>query len=262
VGDVTRLLDSHQYGEAGRQLREFIWSEFCDWYIELAKVRLRGSESEREATAATLHYALDRILRLLHPFAPFVTEALWGVLSTGETDLIVSTWPGGGGQDHEAETTIATLIDLVSRVRNARTESNVEPGRWIAATIYAPSQRAALESLSGEISTLARIGADELTFVDAAPTPDTQDAVIAIGEITVVLPLAGLVDLGAEQARIEKELASATGELERIDRQLGNANFVERAPEKVVGDMRNRRIVVVDQVAILERRLSELRAGG
>src|SRR4029078_6346123 len=136
-----------QYGEAGRQLREFVWSEFCDWYIELAKVRLRGAGEEKLASAATLHYTLDRVLRLLHPYIPFVTEAIWGVFSTGETDLIVSSWPESGTTDTEAEATMAAVFEIVTRIRNARAESNVEPGRWIAASIYAPGRAKDLESL-------------------------------------------------------------------------------------------------------------------
>jgi valyl-tRNA synthetase len=258
VGDVTRLLETHQYGEAGRQLREFVWSEFCDWYIELAKVRLRGEGDEKVATAAALHYTLDRILRLLHPYIPFVTEAIWGVFSTGETDLIVSSWPEGGVQDSEAEATMAAVFEIVTRIRNARAESNVEPGRWIAASIYAPSRAADLMELAPEIASLARIASDQLAFLESAPNPAQQDAVIAVGDITVILPLAGLVDLDAEKNRLEKELGTAQNELERIDRQLTNANFVEKAPAKVVGDLRARRDVVVEQISVLQRRLAEL----
>ncbi len=258
TSDVTRLLETHQYGEAGRQLRDFTWSEFCDWYIELAKVRLRGDGAERQATAQTLHYTLDRILRLLHPYIPFVTEAIWGVFSTGETDLIVSEWPTGGPRDADAEATMDALFEIVTRIRNARSESNVEPGRWIAASIYAPNRTDQLQSLSGEIAALGRIASDQLTFLTAAPVPDKQDAVIAVGDITVILPLAGMVDLDAEKNRLEKELGTAQSEIERIDRQLGNENFVTKAPEKVVNDLRSRREVVAEQVAVLQNRLGEL----
>ena len=261
VAETTRLLDTHQYGEAGRQLRDFVWAEFCDWYIELAKVRLRSEGADREATALTVRYVLDRILRLLHPFAPFVTEALWGVASTGETDLIVTPWPIAGPQNDESEETMTLFFDVITRIRNARSESNVEPGRWIAATVFAPNHHAEMQSLAGEFSALARVDPEQLTFVSDQPVPARQDAVIAVGDVTVLLPLAGLVDLDAERARLDKEIATAIAEMERIDRQLGNANFVERAPEKVVNDMRLRRDMVTDQLSVLQRRVAELATG-
>jgi len=258
VDETTRLLDTHQYGEAARQLREFVWSEVCDWYIELSKVRLRADEAAKSATGTTLQYVIDRVLRLLHPFIPFVTEALWRVSSTGGSDLIVADWPEAGDRDPAAEATMTNLFEVVTRIRNARAESNVEPGRWIAATVWSPTQSEALRSLAGEFSMLARIAADELIFAESAPTPGPHDAVIAVGDIVVILPMTGLVDLDAERIRIGKELGSARSELERIDRQLNNANFVERAPAKVVGDMRSRREAVADQIAVLDRRQSEL----
>jgi valyl-tRNA synthetase len=258
TAEMTRLLDTHQYGEAGRQLREFIWSEFCDWYIEAAKVRLRGEQQDVETVAQTLAYAINRILRLLHPYAPFVTATLWQVVPNAGAALIVSDWPRGGESDPEAVRLMGTVIELVTKVRNARSESNVEPGRWIAAHISSPADSAALESLRGEISFLARIANDQLTFSDTTPAAHKSDIVIAVGDVVAVLPMAGLVDLEAERVRIEKELANARGEIERLTRQLSNPNFVERAPEKLVTDQRTRLALVEEQVGVLTRRLADL----
>jgi valyl-tRNA synthetase len=256
--EFSRLLDMHQYNEAGRQLREFIWSEFCDWYIEAAKVRLRGEGDDIQAVAQTLAYVVNRALRLLHPYAPFVTETLWQVVPNDGRALIVSDWPSGGERDPASERIFATVIELVTKIRNARTESNVEPGHWIAAHIASPGDHEALESLRREIGLLARIADDQLTISSSPVEPERSDAVIAIGDLIAVLPLAGLVDLDAERGRIERELANARGEIERLSRQLNNPNFVERAPEKLVADQRARLALVEEQVSVLTRRLTEL----
>jgi valyl-tRNA synthetase len=259
VSETTRLLDTHQYGEAGRQLREFIWSEFCDWYIEAAKVRLRGERQDVETVAQTLAYAINRILRLLHPYAPFVTATLWQVVPNAGKALIVSDWPEGGKSDPEAERIMETVIELVTKIRNARSESSVEPARWIAAQISSPTDALALETLRGEIGFLARIADDQLTITSGPVESAKSDVVIAVGDLVATLPMAGLLDLDAERARIEKEFGNAEGEVERLARQLSNPNFVERAPEKVVNDLRNRRALVEELLSVLARRLADLR---
>jgi valyl-tRNA synthetase len=262
TAETTRLLDSHQYSEAGRQLREFIWSEFCDWYIEAAKVRLRGAQADVDTVAQTLAYVINRSLRLLHPYAPFVTETLWQVVPNAGKALIVSDWPTGGSNDADAERIMATVIEAVTKIRNARSESNVEPGHWIAAQFYSPTDGLALESLRKEIGLLARIADDQLTISSVPIEPHESDAVIAVGDLVAILPMTGLVDMEAEQARIEKELGNAQGEIERLSRQLNNPNFVERAPEKLVSDQRARLALVDEQVGVLERRLADLKKLG
>ena len=258
TAEMTRLLDSHQYGEAGRQLREFIWSELCDWYIEAAKVRLRVGGEAAEAVGQTLAHVLERTLRLLHPFAPFATEVLWQSIPHDGESLMIAPWPTAGDRDEEAERAVELVIEIVSKVRNARSESSVEPGRWIAARISAQEDRELMESVRGEISLLGRISADDLDITTESPSPDPTDAVIAVGETVIVLPLAGMVDFAAERARIEKEHSAAAGEIERLARQLDNPNFVERAPAKLVQDQRDRLTIVLQQVAVLQQRLQEL----
>ncbi len=258
--ETTRLLESHQYGEAGRQIREFVWSEFCDWYIEAAKVRLRGTDAEAQVVAQTLAYVINRSLRLLHPFTPFVTEALWQQVPNAGKPLIISDWPVATERDQDAERVFGIVIELVTKIRNARSESNVEPGRWIAAQISSSTDSVALESIRGEIGALARIADDQLTITADTLAPSKSDAVIAVGDLVAILPLTGLVDHEAERARIEKELGSANGEVQRLGNQLSNSNFVERAPEKLVNDLRSRLALVQEQVAVLETRLRDMDA--
>lgn len=256
--EVTGLLGSHLYGEAGRQLREFVWSELCDWYIEAAKVRLRGSDAERHAVAQTLAYVLERTMRLLHPFMPFATEALWQVLPHAGDALIVSSWPEAGKRDRSAEDDWSVLMELVGKIRNARTEANVEPGRWIAADVYAGARRAALEGARRELGFLARIANDRLRFLDGEPAAAAQEVVVVASDVVAVLPLAGMVDLEVERARLRRELEAAVSEKARLEGQLAREGFVARAPAQVVDGVRQKLGLVVEKGDVLRRRLDEL----
>jgi valyl-tRNA synthetase len=260
TNDVQNLLSSYLFGEAGRQLREFVWSELCDWYIEAAKVRIRGNEAEQAAVAQTLGYVLERSLRLLHPFMPFATEALWQELPHVGPSIMIAPWPEAGARDEPAEQDFGALMELVGKIRNARTESKVEPGRWIAATVYARDRQAAIESARAELGLLARIADDQLGFAAGEPQASSQSIVAVAGDVVAVLPLAGMVDLDVERARLRKELDDAETEQRRIDRQLSNEAFVAKAPAHVVQNLRDRLTVVLEKIGVLRARISELDA--
>lgn len=259
IAETTNLLEGYQFLEAGRGLRDFIWSELCDWYIEAAKVRLRGSETERQEVAQTLAWVLDRSLRLLHPMMPFASETMWQAIPhTGES-LMVTSWPQAGPRDLEAEGDWVRIMELIGRLRNVRSESNVEPGRWITAAIYSQDGALqALESARREVASLARIADDQLTLATGEPIAQPNDVVVAVGGLVAVLPLAGLVDLVAERDRISKERDEAIVERERAEAQLANTDFVARAPEKVVQVQRDRLVSAGERIALLQRRLTEL----
>lgn len=258
TSEVSSLLGNYLFGEAGRQLRDFVWSELCDWYIEAAKVRLRGTEEERRVVAQTLAYVLERTTRLLHPFMPFATEALWQVLPHSGDALIVAPWPEAGERDLAAEDDWSVLMELVSKVRNARAEANVEPGRWIAADVYAGRRREAFEAARRELGLLARIADDQLIFADGEPQATEQAIVVVASDVVAVLPLAGLVDLEVERARLRRELEGAQGEQARLHGQLANDGFVSRAPEQVVNGVRQKLAVATEKIEVLQRRLVEL----
>jgi valyl-tRNA synthetase len=258
IDDANRLMQAHQYGEAGKTIREFVWSELCDWYIEAAKVRQRGPATERQAVAQTLAYAMERSVRLLHPFMPFVTEALWQELPHIGESVMIAAWPEAGPRDDAAERHFGALIEIVRAIRNARTEAGVEPGRWIAAEIFPGPHRAAFETARRELGTLARIADDELVMLDGTPE-GSQGALTAVaGKVVAMLPLAGMVDLEAERDRLRKEIAAAVAERERAQAQLGNEAFVSRAPEQVVAVQRQRLATAEEQISLLERRLAQL----
>ncbi len=255
--EANRLFDSYLFGEAGRQIREFIWSELCDWYIEAAKVRLRGTDIERQAVAQTLAYVLERSMRLLHPFMPFITEALWNELPHTGDSLMIARWPAANARDLEAEDRFGLLIELVSGIRNARSESGVEPARWIAARFDAGAHAPLIEETRSELSLLARIAEDQLSIL-AAPEEIEQALTVVARDVVAYLPLAEMIDLGAERERLRKEIEAAEAEAGRAEAMLSNESFVGRAPEKVVEVQRQRFAAANAQIDVLKRRLDEL----
>ncbi len=236
---VTQLIENWQLGEAGRQLYEFLWSEYCDWYIEAAKPRLYGEQAEaRKATRQVLAYTLEQSLRLLHPFMPYVTEAIWshlpGVSERAEA-LMTQRWPRAAERrDAPAEDGFARIQEIVRAIRNARAEYNVEPGRRIAA-IFAVAGRGLVQENLELFTNLARLDEAQVAIESNANGSNSGPSVqLSAGGITTFLPLAGMVDLAAERNRIEKELANVEGQISRTAGLLSNENFVDRAPEQVV----------------------------
>jgi valyl-tRNA synthetase len=260
IEDANRLMGQHFYGEAGKSIREFVWSELADWYIEAAKVRLRGTPEEKQAVAQTLAFTIERSIRLLHPFMPFVTEALWQELPhTGES-VMIAAWPEVGARDTAAEGEFCALIETVRAIRNARTEAGVEPGKWIAAEVFAGPLAPSFEAARRELGTLARIADDDLTILATAPEGGKGALTAVAGNVVAMLPLAGMVDLDAERERLRKEIGAAVAERDRATAQLGNEGFMARAPEKVVEVQRRRLATSEEQIALIERRLAELDA--
>jgi valyl-tRNA synthetase len=253
--DVTRLLDGYLLGEAGRQIYEFLWGDLADWYIEAAKPRLQGADAP--VVRQTLAYTLERALRLLHPFMPFITETIWQRLPHGGDALIVAPWPVPGETDEAAERAFSLLIEIVRAVRNARSEAGVEPGRWIAASIAAGPHADALASQREILSRLARIADDQLTIAPSVEA-DAQATALVVADATVYLT--GMVDVAAERARLTRELEEATGNVERTRAQLTNENFVARAKPEVVQGARDRLAAAEERVARLRERLDVLGA--
>jgi len=255
--EVTRQIDEYQLHEAGRSLYEFIWSEFCDWYIEAVKVRLYATPPD-PVVPQTLAYVLEQTLALLHPFMPFVTEELWQQLPHPGDALIVADWPTAGATYADGEAAFELLREAAREIRNARSEHGVDHGRRIKAVIYPGAHRAAFEALAAELQFFGRIDPEAYGIRDGEPEAPGKSAAIVVGGATIYLPLAGMVDLAAEQARLEKEIAEAEAEIARVDAMLGNAQFVEKAPEKVVATQRERRERALERLALLRRSLAEL----
>ncbi|MBX3053979.1 MAG: valine--tRNA ligase [Caldilineaceae bacterium] len=237
--NVTRLMGDWQLGEAGRQLYDFLWSEYCDWYIEAAKDRLYADDTDAaQAARQVLAFALEQSMRLLHPYMPFVTEAIWGhlpgVAAAGEA-LMTSRWPTPAGlADAAAEADFGRLQEIIRAIRNARSEYNVEPGRRVAALIAAGEYAGLVQENATLLISQAKIDGESLRIAAELPAPEKSVA-LAVGGVTVYLPLAGLVDMEAERKRLQKEMENVDGQIARIDGLLANEGFLAKAPEQVVG---------------------------
>lgn len=253
---ANTLMERYLFGEAGRQINEFIWNELCDWYIEASKVR--KSESESAATAQVLAYTLERSLRLMHPFMPFITEALWQQLPHAGESIMVAAWPEAGERDTISEQAFDSLTGLVTAIRNVRVEAGVEPARWIAADVYPGLLAAEFESTRRELGFLARIADDQLRIHTGAAVNEPNTLSARSGDVVASLPLADMVDLQAEKSRLEKELVEAEDEKGRAEKQLANKGFVDRAPESVVQVQRDRLIRSEEQIASIRERITAL----
>jgi valyl-tRNA synthetase len=262
VGEVTRLMDEYNFGEAGRQLYDFFWSEFADWYIEIAKIRLYGTDARAQATVRrVLVYVLERTLRMLHPFIPFVTEAAWQHLPHEDEALMITRWPhvSAAALDDQAEVEMAVLIDIIRAIRNIRSEYNVEPAKKIKAVIVAGHQSDMLLNHQELIVTLARLEKDELRIEPALDKkPDQAIAQVISGGLEIYLPLAGLLDLDAERQRLNKEVAQVEKRLAASKVKLSNPNFTDKAPAAVVEKEREQMADLEVQAAKLWQRLKEL----
>jgi valyl-tRNA synthetase len=269
VAEVNALMEAYQFGEAGRRIYDFLWGEFCDWYVEVSKLRLYGSDEVLAETArAVLLEVLEGSLRLLHPSMPFVTEELWQYLTGAPyaagghygPALIVASYPEPDREalDDRAEADFALVMDIVRGVRNARAERKVEPGHWIGAIVVGGRHTETLRAQAEGISQLARVAPEHLEFAEHLAERPRQAVALVIGEVEVFLPLADLVDLAAERARLQQALHEAEGEIARAESKLGNTNFVARAPAEVVEKERQRRALAAEEARRLRARLEEL----
>jgi len=259
---VDEGLDAFEFGETARALYDFFWSEFCDWYIELAKPRLAEGGDARLTVQRNLVFVLDRALRLLHPMMPFVTEAIWGNLPLAEKDradsLMVAAWPTGLGvyRDEDAERSIGLVQELVTAVRAIRARYAVSPRTELDVVARIPSAEGmVLENQAEYLRALAGIGS--LHVADDAGKPHhAATAVAAGGEVFVSLE--GIVDFALERKRVAKELEKADGDLKRVNGKLANEGFLAKAASEVVEKERAKAAELVDTVAKLTAQLSEL----
>ena len=251
IENVDRLMNSYQLGEAGRQIADFLWGEYCDWYIEMAKIRLRSQDGRQGGEGSPLPvlvHVLEKSLRLLHPVMPFITEELWqGLVGRFRAEgawpwesIMVAPYPRVDQEavDVKAEWQMGLALDLIRGVRNVRSEYHVEPAHWIPATVVAGEVESLIVSLRPLVEGLARVR--PLTVAEVLNEKPAECATLVVEDLEVFLPLAGLADVGSEQRRLTKELAAVRREIERAEGRLGDQRFVERAPALVVEAERER----------------------
>lgn len=262
VRDVTRLFDSFEFGEAGRALYNFIWNDFCDWYIEMAKENLTGEDEKlKKNTQRILRYVLDQILRLMHPIMPFVTEKIWLSMPHDGVSLVVAEYPVEHAEfdNQVAEKDMDNLIELIKAVRNSRSEVNAPMSSAIDILIKTKDDdtRKVFENNVDYINRFCHPKRLEIAADIEAPKL-AMTSVITGAE--VYLPLADLIDLNEEISRLQKEAKKLESEVTRGEKKLGNEKFVANAPEAVVAKEKEKLANYKQQLAATESRIEELKA--
>lgn len=271
IREVERLFSNSQYGEAGRQIYDFFWGDFADWYVEIAKMQLLEGDARSFYTASTLVRVMDMCLRLLHPFTPFVTEELWGHLKRAAQEKGAAYGPMGGWEDalivarfpeprpeqdweSRAMADFSLVQEVVRSVRNMRTEKRVPPARKIPAIICAGERVDVLEAQKKAIAFLAGIQPEHFELVkELAERPQNAISLTVVG-IEIYLPIEGLVDVEVERARLQKEIDETTAQIVRLE-DLLSSPFAERAPKQVVERERQKLATFKDTVARLREQI-------
>ncbi|MFG1734844.1 valine--tRNA ligase [Paenibacillus sp. 843] len=259
--DITRLIDAYEFGETGRLLYNFIWDDLCDWYIEFAKLSLYGEDqAAKKKTQSVLAYVLDRTMRLIHPFMPFISEEIWQHLPHEGETVMLASWPtyDEAFENTEAVTEMNLLMDVIRAVRNIRAEVNVPMSKKVELQ---------LKPVSGQIASIIDRNADyirrfcntsEYQSSLALEAPDKAMTAVVTG-VEMYLPLAGLIDIAQEITRLEKEIQHLNSEVERVEKKLNNPGFVSKAPEKVIEEERAKLADYSDKRSKVIARIEELR---
>jgi valyl-tRNA synthetase len=281
--EVSEAIEAYQFNDAAGAIYRFVWNVYCDWYLELAKPVLTGVDGSAKAeTAATVAWARDEILRLLHPFMPFITEELWAVTARRDGLLALARWPRTASTvspeqmaalnaanpddplmpqmllaletaeftDPAAEAEIGWVVDLVTAIRSLRAEMNIPPATLIPLVLVGDVAQARQRAMhwNDVIKRMARLA--DISFAERAPEGSVQ--LLVRGDVAA-LPLKGVIDLSAEKARLDKELARADADIRRVDAKLANEKFIANAPEEIVDEEREKReAAVARKTKILE----------
>lgn len=254
IAEVTRNIDQYELGLAAAKLNDFIWDNFCDWYIEIAKTRLQAGD---ENVQRVLCYVLSGAMQLLHPFMPFITETIWQALPHEGPSVMVSKWPEYNEALHFAaeEAQMETLMDAVRAIRNRRSEMNVPPSKK-AKVLILTEKKDTFAAGEGFFPKLAYASGIEL--IDAVPADAAKMASVVTGDAQLYMPMGDLIDFAAERARLEKEKAKVEDDIAFVMKKLNNPKFVDKAPEKVVAVEREKAEKLREHLAKLEESIAAL----
>ncbi len=252
--DVTRNIDQYELGLAAAKLNDFIWENFCDWYIEIAKTRLQTGD---ENVQKVLCYVLSGAMQLLHPFMPFITETIWQALPHEGPSVMVSAWPEYKEELHFAaeEAKMESLMDVVRAIRNRRAEMNVPPSKK-AKVLILTEKKETFSAGAGFFPKLAY--ASEIELIDAVPADAAKMASVVTGDAQIYMPMGDLIDFEAERARLGKEKSKVEADIDFVMKKLNNPKFVDKAPEKVVAAEREKAEKLREHLAKLEESIAAL----
>jgi valyl-tRNA synthetase len=260
--EVTEAIEAYRFNDAAGATYRFVWNVFCDWYLELAKPVLMGEDGgPKSETRAMVAWARDEILKLLHPFMPFITEELWAVTASERgTLLALAPWPKLEGLTNDAaEAEIGWVVDLVTAIRSVRAEMNISPSTLTPLVLAGASAetKGRAQRWSDVVKRMARLA--DISFSDSAPEGAVQ--LLVRGEVAA-LPLKGVIDFSAERARLDKELAKAEADIKRVDAKLANEKFVANAPEEIVEEEKEKRAAAEARKAKILEALERLKGAG
>ena len=254
VADVTRNIDQYELGLAASKLNDFIWENFCDWYIEIAKTRLQTGD---ENVQKVLCYVLSGAMQLLHPFMPFITETIWQALPHEGPSVMVSKWPEYDEKLNFSveEAQMESLMDAVRAIRNRRAEMNVPPSKK-AKVLILTEKKDTFSAGAGFFPKLAY--ASEIELIDAVPADAAKMASVVTGDAQIYMPMGDLIDFEAERARLGKEKSKVEADIDFVMKKLNNPKFVDKAPEKVVAAEREKADKLREHLAKLEESIAAL----
>jgi len=270
--DLNAAIDNYEFHQAVQSLYHFFWDDFCDWYIELAKADVTAEQETAARTEARtrLLIVLEQALRLLHPFMPYITEELWQRLpgdkrlhaayEGAEPTVMLTAYPEAQAAliDETAESAMQAIIELISRVRNIRSEMNIKPGERINIVVASPDEnlRRVFESGREQIARLVR--ASEISISDRLEAPKASARAVLTGGAELAVPLEGLIDFEQERRRLQREQEKLQAEAAKLEAQLGNPNFVSRAPVERVNEVRDRIAAIAQQSSQLQQTVENL----
>lgn len=262
--EITTAIENYRFNDAASSIYQFIWNTYCDWYVELSKpIFSSGTDAEIEETRAVTAWVLDEMMKLLHPFMPFMTEELWQRLGEQGRDrstmLINAEWPTYDGLvDEAARGEMNWLIKLISDIRSARSEMNVPAGAKMPLVMVSANEQTTewVKAQENTIKHMARL--EDISFSDEVPEGSVQ---VVMGEAIAALSLKGVIDVDAEIARLNKELGKVSGEIKKLSGKLSNEQFLSKAPENVIVEQKRRlaeETETKDQLEAALERLKEL----
>jgi valyl-tRNA synthetase len=263
---VQSGIENYRFNEAAGAVYQFVWHEFCDWYLEAAKPALYEKEGEarRLAARSVLARVLKDILVMLHPFMPFVTEEIWHALPMTKGAIMAARYPTDGRDGQcfsapEVEREMGFIFDLISAVRNIRGEMNIQPSLQLDITLYAPDEkeRKLIQENASLIQNLSRVEHLDLTDTDTVPP---SSATSVVGGATLYVSLEGVIDFEKEVQRLEKEIGRVTKELVSVSKRLSNESFLDKAPEDVVEKVKSQQQLFQEKSDTLTANLKRIQA--
>ncbi|ARJ49959.1 valine--tRNA ligase [Staphylococcus lutrae] len=262
IETVTQLSDKYEFGEVGRVLYNFIWDEFCDWYIEMSKIPMNGTdEGQKNVTRSVLSYTLDRMMRLLHPFMPFVTEHIWQALPHEGESIVTSAWPTVDESlvFAESKDVMEQLVEIIKSVRQSRMEVNTPLSKEIPIKIQAKNETIEQLLIANQHYLERFCNPSTLEISTQIDVPDkAMTSIVTAGE--VILPIEGLIDMDKELERLEKDLQKWQKELDRVNKKLANDNFVSKAPEHIINEEKEKQIKYQEKYDGVKARIEQLKA--